>query len=102
MVGTNHTSSSFDTSNESQDESRINGDKVEELAYSATAMADLRVIVDCMLANEYAKDCISIDQMVQKSNIDEPITPDSSSALLRWHHRKRAQTRTHSRDDSLQ
>ncbi|MBA0746966.1 hypothetical protein Gogos_009437 [Gossypium gossypioides] len=56
------------------DEIRTAGDSITELEdVSSTAMSDLKLIADCMIASGYAKECIRVYKIIRKSIIDEGI-----------------------------
>lgn len=55
-----------------EDDAPVAGDSIVEVEEaSSVAMADLRSIAECMIASGYAKECLSIYQVIRKSIIDE-------------------------------
>lgn len=56
------------------DEVRDAGDSISEVEeVSSIAMADLKLIADCMINAGYAKECIKVYKIIRKSIIDEGI-----------------------------
>ncbi|KAG2380950.1 Exocyst complex component [Vigna angularis] len=54
------------------DDIRAAGDSITEVEQvSSSAMADMKLIVDCMVSSGYAKECVSIYIVIRKSIIDE-------------------------------
>jgi hypothetical protein len=59
---------------ESEDEFRAAGESISEVErVSATAMADLKAIADCMISSGYGKECVKIYKIIRKSIIDEAL-----------------------------
>ncbi|CAL0309839.1 unnamed protein product [Lupinus luteus] len=56
------------------DEIRAAGDAISEVErLSSIAMADLKVIADCMVSCGYKKECVSVYNVIRKSIIDEGV-----------------------------
>ncbi|KAK7284236.1 hypothetical protein RJT34_18978 [Clitoria ternatea] len=56
------------------DDVRTAGDSISEVEQvSSVAMADLRLIAECMVSSGYAKECVSVYIIIRKSIIDEGI-----------------------------
>ncbi|WVZ08408.1 hypothetical protein V8G54_021754 [Vigna mungo] len=56
------------------DDIRVAGDSITEVEQvSSGAMADLKLIADCMVSSGYAKECVSVYIIIRKSIIDEGI-----------------------------
>ncbi|XP_027351851.1 exocyst complex component EXO70H1-like [Abrus precatorius] len=56
------------------DDIRVAGDSISEVEQvSSVAMADLKLIADCMVSSGYAKECVSVYIIIRKSIIDEGI-----------------------------
>ncbi|KAK7336993.1 hypothetical protein VNO77_17549 [Canavalia gladiata] len=56
------------------DEIRAAGDSISEVEQvSSVAMADLRLIADCMVSSGFAKECVGVYIIIRKSIIDEGI-----------------------------
>ncbi|KAG5043701.1 hypothetical protein GLYMA_03G174300v4 [Glycine max] len=56
------------------DDIRAAGDSISEVEQvSSGAMADLKLIADCMISSGYAKECVSVYILIRKSIIDEGI-----------------------------
>ncbi|KAG4913338.1 hypothetical protein AAZX31_19G160700 [Glycine max] len=56
------------------DDIRAAGDSISEVEQvSSGAMADLKLIADCMVSSGYAKECVSVYILIRKSIIDEGI-----------------------------
>lgn len=65
----NSSTSDFD---DDDDDIRAAGDSISEVEQvSSVAMADLKLIADCMVSSGYAKECVSVYIMIRKSIIDE-------------------------------
>lgn len=57
-----------------EDEVRVAGDSIVQVEdQSSVAMADLRLIAECMISSGYAKECVKIYKIIRKSIIDEGI-----------------------------
>ncbi|XP_039062884.1 exocyst complex component EXO70H1-like [Hibiscus syriacus] len=66
--------SDFDDEGSPDDEIRKEGDSISEIEQvSSMAMADLKLIADCMITSGYAKECVDIYKIIRKSIIDEGI-----------------------------
>ncbi|KAK4254998.1 hypothetical protein QN277_008062 [Acacia crassicarpa] len=58
----------------SEDDFRVAGDSITETErVSMLAMADLRVIADCMISSGYGNECIRIYKIMRKSIVDEAL-----------------------------
>ncbi|XP_059430190.1 exocyst complex component EXO70H1-like [Corylus avellana] len=59
---------------ESEDEFGVAGNSISEVErVSATAVADLKAIADCMISSGYGKECVKIYKIIRKSIIDEAL-----------------------------
>lgn len=67
-------SSTSDYTYDEGDEILRAGESIAEVEEaSSAAMADLKLIADCMIASGYAKECIAIYKIIRKSIIDEGV-----------------------------
>lgn len=65
----NSSTSDFD---DDDDDIRAAGDSLSEVEQvSSVAMADLKLIADCMVSSGYAKECVSVYILIRKSIVDE-------------------------------
>ncbi|TKY62226.1 Exocyst complex component EXO70A1 [Spatholobus suberectus] len=71
----NSSASDFDDDFAAEDDDiRAAGDSISEVEQvSSIAMADLKLIADCMVSSGYAKECVSVYITIRKSIIDEGI-----------------------------
>ncbi|XP_031113622.1 exocyst complex component EXO70H1-like [Ipomoea triloba] len=70
-ASTQSSQSDYDV-DDSEDETRAAGDSIAEVEdASSIAMADLRLIAECMISSGYAKECLKIYKVIRKSIIDE-------------------------------
>jgi len=71
----NSSSSEYDDDFAAEDDDiRAAGDSISEVEQvSSGAMADLKLIADCMVSSGYAKECVSVYIIIRKSIIDEGI-----------------------------
>ncbi|KAL3531859.1 hypothetical protein ACH5RR_005380 [Cinchona calisaya] len=74
---------------EDLDEVQKAGDSIAEVEdVSSLAMADLRLIAECMISSGYAKECVTIYKIIRKSIIDEGIYRLGVEKLSSSHVRK--------------
>ncbi|CAI9273350.1 unnamed protein product [Lactuca saligna] len=67
-------SSLSDFADESDDEIRVAGELISEVEDTAEgAMADLKLIAECMISSGYGKECVNIYKVIRKSIVDEGI-----------------------------
>ncbi|XP_044481441.1 exocyst complex component EXO70H1-like [Mangifera indica] len=63
-----------DMEDDSEDEFKFSDDKVSEVERSSiAALADLKLIADCMIASGYGKECVKIYKKIRKSIVDEAL-----------------------------
>lgn len=77
-VSTRSSSVSEGYEDESEDDLKFAGDGSEpfhtpERTSSATVMADLKAIADCMISSGYGKECVKVYKIVRKSVVDEAL-----------------------------
>lgn len=66
--------SDFDDESTVEDDVREAGNSISEVEkLSSIAMADLRSIADCMISSGYAKECVTVYNVIRKSIVDEGI-----------------------------
>ncbi|KAK4487404.1 hypothetical protein RD792_005964 [Penstemon davidsonii] len=71
---TSISSSASDYYDDNDDDVRAVNDSIFEVEdVSTIAMADLRLIADCMISSGYAKECLKIYNIIRKSIVDEGI-----------------------------
>ncbi|KAL3536351.1 hypothetical protein ACH5RR_004812 [Cinchona calisaya] len=69
-----NSTSDYDDDDEDVDEVRVAGDSIVQVEdESSLAMADLKLIAECMISSGYAKECLKIYKIIRKSIIDEGI-----------------------------
>jgi exocyst complex protein 7 len=66
--------SSVSDFDDDDDDVRVANESVSEVEDASTlAMADLRLIAECMISSGYAKECLKIYKIIRKSIVDEGI-----------------------------
>ncbi|KAA8516480.1 hypothetical protein F0562_017014 [Nyssa sinensis] len=74
LTSTRSSMSDYEDDDGPEDETRTAGDSISEVEdVSTIAMADLRLIAECMISSGYAKECVKIYNIIRKSIIDEGI-----------------------------
>ncbi|XP_031247529.1 exocyst complex component EXO70H1-like [Pistacia vera] len=63
-----------DMEDDSEDEFKFTDDNISEVErVSIAAVADLKLIADCMIASGYGKECVKIYKIIRKSVVDEAL-----------------------------